>query len=212
MAETQTQAVSQDTDAPEPVVSETTGDVKQESLLSEADTEAEPEAEPKPEPEGAPETYEFQAPEGTTLDDKVLETFSEVARELNLTQDAAQSIIDKLAPVMDARAAENLQARLEQQSVEWRELTTKDKELGGESMKQRLAIARKALDRFGTEELHSMLNEHGLGNHPEIIRWAYRVGKAISEDTLVTAHSPAVEEVDLNDPEVQKRVFYKTKE
>ena len=30
-----------------------------------------------------------------------------------------------------------------------------------------------------------MLNESGLGNHPEVIRLFYRTGKAMSEDSLI---------------------------
>jgi hypothetical protein len=38
---------------------------------------------------------------------------------------------------------------------------------------------------FGTPELRTLLNESGLGNHPEVIRMMYRAGKAISEDRFV---------------------------
>jgi hypothetical protein len=47
-------------------------------------------------------------------------------------------------------------------------------------------VAKKALDAFGTTELRSLLNESGLGNHPEVIRFMFRAGKAISEDSMVT--------------------------
>jgi hypothetical protein len=47
-------------------------------------------------------------------------------------------------------------------------------------------VAKKALDAFGTAELRSLLNESGLGNHPEVIRFMFRAGKAISEDSMVT--------------------------
>jgi hypothetical protein len=49
-------------------------------------------------------------------------------------------------------------------------------------------VAKKALDAFGTAELRSLLNESGLGNHPEVIRFMFRAGKAISEDSMVTGN------------------------
>ena len=50
---------------------------------------------------------------------------------------------------------------------------------------ENLAIARKAID-LGPPELKELLNSSGLGNHPEVVKLAYKVGKAISEDRFVT--------------------------
>jgi hypothetical protein len=140
-------------------------------------------------PEGAPEKYEFSIPEGSTLDAEGLEAFSEIAKDLNLSQDAAQKMIDKMAPEMAARQAEAIKAV----QAEWLEGSKVDKEFGGEKLNENLSVAKKALDTFGTPELRTLLNETGLGNHPEIIRMMYRAGKAISEDKFVpaTGGSPA---------------------
>ena len=45
--------------------------------------------------------------------------------------------------------------------------------------------AKSALDTFGNDALKSLLVETGFGNHPEIIRFMYRAGKAISEDSYI---------------------------
>lgn len=130
---------------------------------------------------GAPEKYEFKAPEGGAFDDAVLGAFSEVAKELNLPQDEAQKVIDKVAPVLQARQAEQLAAV----SNEWAQSARVDKEFGGDKLDENLATAKKALDAFASPELRTLLNESGLGNHPEMIRLMYRAGKAISEDRFV---------------------------
>ena len=136
-------------------------------------------------PQGAPEKYEFKLPEGIQLDANGTQAFSDVAKELNLTQDAAQKGLDKMGPVIAGRHAEVLtQAR-----AQWVEGAKGDKEFGGEKLTENLAVAKKALDTFGTPELRTLLNESGLGNHPEIIRAFFRAGKAISEDKFVTAGS-----------------------
>jgi uncharacterized phage infection (PIP) family protein YhgE len=132
-------------------------------------------------PEGAPEKYEFVIPEGSTLDADGMEAFTEVAKELNLSQEAAQKMIDKMAPAMAARQAEVFEAA----KIEWAEGSRADKEFGGDKLNENLAVAKKALDTFGTPELRTLLNESGLGNHPEVIRMMYRAGKAISEDRFV---------------------------
>jgi hypothetical protein len=132
-------------------------------------------------PEGAPESYEFKAPEGTQFDDAVIGAFSEVAKELNLSQDQAQKVLDKMAPVIAARQLEQFQAA----RTEWAEAAKTDKEFGGENLAENLGTAKKALDTFATPELRALLEESGLGNHPEVIRVFYRAGKAISEDRFV---------------------------
>ncbi len=50
--------------------------------------------------DGAPEKYEFKAPDGREYDAEVLNNFSEVAKDLNLSQDAAQKLLDKMAPIV----------------------------------------------------------------------------------------------------------------
>ncbi|MEI6907818.1 peptidase, partial [Klebsiella pneumoniae] len=39
---------------------------------------------------------------------------------------------------------------------------------------------------FGTPELKEYLNGTGLGNHPELVKAFIKVGKAMSEDGMVT--------------------------
>ncbi|SDC69239.1 hypothetical protein SAMN05428966_102126 [Massilia sp. PDC64] len=137
---------------------------------------------------GAPEKYEpFTAPEGTALDAAVMTEFETAARELNLPQDAAQKLIDKMAPVM----AKQQTAQLEQLRTDWAAASTTDKEFGGDKLTENLGFARKAMDTFGTPELKTMLNETGLGNHPDVVRFMVRAGKAISEDKIVTGGAPA---------------------
>lgn len=139
------------------------------------------EGEQEKKPEGAPESYEFKAPEGVQFDDTVIGAFSEVAKDLNLPQDQAQKVIDKMAPVIAARQLEQFQAA----RVDWAEAAKADKEFGGDKLAENLGMAKKALDTFATPELRALLEESGLGNHPEIIRMFYRTGKAISEDRFV---------------------------
>ena len=48
-------------------------------------------------------------------------------------------------------------------------------------------MARKAVEQFGTPELRTLLDESGLGSHPEVVRFFYRAGKAIGDDNFVAA-------------------------
>ena len=149
-------------------------------------------AEGEQKPEGAPESYEFKAEEGQAFDDQVIGAFSEVAKELNLSQDAAQKVLDKMAPVIASRQAEQISAA----QAAWTESAKTDKEYGGEKLTENLAVAKQALDQFGTPELRTLLNESGLGNHPEIIRAFYRAGKAISQDRFVSGAGGTASQAD----------------
>lgn len=142
---------------------------------------AEGEGEKEDTPEGAPEKYEFKAPEGKEFDAEVLGQFEEIARELNLSQDAAQRILDKMAPTIAARQ----EAQVKAISQQWVEASKSDPEFGGEGLSANLAHAKKAMDTFATDELRKLLNDSHLGNNPEVIRLFVRVGKAIGEDGFV---------------------------
>ena len=94
---------------------------------------------------------------------------------------ALQKVIDKVAPIMQAKQAKVV----EEVKTEWANDSQSDSEFGGENLKSNLEIAKSSLNAFGTDALKSLLEESGLGNHPEVIRFMYRAGKAISEDSYV---------------------------
>jgi hypothetical protein len=146
-----------------------------------ADKPAEGEA-PKPDDKPTvPEKYEFTPPEGTQLNPEVISKFEGVARELGLSQDAAQKVVDAMAPQLAAAQT----AQFESIKTGWADSARTDKEFGGDKLPENLAVAKKALDTFGTPELRTLLNDTGLGNHPEIIRAFYRAGQKISGSNFV---------------------------
>lgn len=137
-------------------------------------------------PEGAPEKYEFKAPEGQSYDPKVLTAFESAARTANLTQDAAQKLIESMAPALAARQAEQV-GEIHKQ---WADAVLADKEIGGEptsdAFKQKMGVAQKFVKQFDQDgALGKLLEDTGFGSHPAVLRVLYRAGKAISEDTFV---------------------------
>lgn len=150
-------------------------------------TEVDQKDAPANKPAGAPDKYEFKAPEGREFDAETIAKFSEVAKELNLTNEAAQTILEKMGQQLSSRHESQITAVRNQ----WAQASTSDKEFGGDKLTENLSVAKKALDAFGSTELRTLLNESGLGNHPEVIRFMYRAGKAISEDQLVVGNKGA---------------------
>lgn len=128
---------------------------------------------------GAPESYEtFKLPEGVQMDEAGLKSFSEFAKSMDLTQEAAQTFIEKLGPAMQARQM----AVIETTRAGWLESLKTDKELGGDKFDESLTLADRGLKAVGSEALNKLLTESGLNKHPEIVRAFVKVGKEVSED------------------------------
>jgi hypothetical protein len=139
-------------------------------------------------PTGAPEAYEaFTMPEGYELDAELLGEFSPVLKELDLSQEAAQKVIDFAPKLIEKTVAATQAATLESLGLKgtWAAAVRADKEIGGDKLAENLAVANKALGNFFSKDAISALQKTGLGNHPELIRGLVRVGKAISEDSFV---------------------------
>jgi len=137
--------------------------------------------------EGAPEQYEdFTAPEGVELIPAVVDAAREVFKEVNLSQEAAQKVLDKLAPIVAAEHEAQLEAEIAQQAADWEKATRTDKEIGGEKLAEVLANGQRVLDAFDKSgELTDMLSTSGLGNHPAVIKFMNSVYAKISPDTFV---------------------------
>ncbi len=129
------------------------------------------------------EYADFTAPEGVTLNTEAVTELKAFAAEKKLTQEDAQKLVDLGAKTMQQQQAA-LVSQIEQAQAQWSEASRTDKEFGGDKLTENVSVAKAALDKFGSPELSKLLGESGLGNHPEIIRAFFRVGKAISEDKL----------------------------
>lgn len=131
----------------------------------------------------APEAYEpFALPEGLPADESALQAASAAFRELGLTQDQAQKLVDLHAGQVKAQ----MDAWAERQEA-WIGEIKSDREIGGARLERNLSYAAKALDQFGSPALRQALDESGLGNHPELVRFAIRIGKVLAEDRMVPA-------------------------
>jgi hypothetical protein len=145
-----------------------------------------------------PEKYEFQMPEDVELDSDAAAEFSALAKELKLPAAEAQKVAD-IAIRMAQRQAEQTAKVVK----EWADQSRADKEFGGDNLDANLAVAKKAIAAFGSEELKVLLSTTGLGNHPEFIRFALKAGKAMSDDTFVKGGQPGA----TNAVSLEKRLY-----
>jgi hypothetical protein len=141
-----------------------------------------------PQQDAAVEYQDFVLPEGVEVDTQTMGEARDLLAELGLPQEQAQRLVDFYAG--------KIRQFGESQAGSWVKLNEKwvsdfkaDREIGGDRIQETVAAAARAMERFGTPELREALIMTGAGNHPEVIRFVARVGKATAEDRFVIAGS-----------------------
>jgi len=128
--------------------------------------------------------FKLSLGENSNLDEADLEAIRDFAVENGLTEKAAQNLLD----MQDKVVAEIFQsgvASREAEVKEWIDTIKADPEIGGDNLRKTSESARRVLDRFGNQGFIEFLDSTGYGNHPDIVRFLYNIGKTMSEDTLV---------------------------
>lgn len=129
-----------------------------------------------------PDTYaDFVMPEGMELDETALAEATPMFKELGLTQEQSQKVIDLYAKQVQAGSEKQVD-NFNQLMNDWREKSKNDGEIGGDKFDENVKVAQSAISKYGTPELKQLLEEHGVGNHPEVIRFMVRVGRTLNED------------------------------
>lgn len=134
---------------------------------------------------GEGENYEFDLPEGMELDSTLAEKAQPVLRELGLTTGQANQLAALLAETRQAEADAIVESYVTTQKS-YVAAAKADPEIGAANWDTSVAQANQALQKFGTPELTAALREHGLQNHPEMIRFCKRIGLHTADDTLDT--------------------------
>jgi hypothetical protein len=135
--------------------------------------------------DGAPESYkDFTFSKDLEFDDELMTEAKSVFKELNLTQEQAQQLVDFESNVKSEEIQRQQKAWDELQDT-WKKASETDKEFGGDGLDANLAVAKQGRDAFGDKEFNEMLEVTGVGNHPEMIRFLFKIGKLVSEDKIL---------------------------
>lgn len=147
---------------------------------------------------GAPEKYELTVPDdlaatGMTFDAEAFAEVEPVLRELNLSNDAAQAIVNayasKVLPLLDKRGGERWDQTGADMRRGWEQESRNDPDIGGAKFNETIALARQTFTRFGVKPdgpFLKLLEESGLGNHPDMLRFVANVGRLTGEATTDT--------------------------
>jgi len=151
--------------------------------------EGEPKKEEEPKAE-VPEKYDVSLPEGMDLDETTLELFTPIFKELGITNDGAQKLVEAYVPLIQStidRQREESQDYFKSIIAGWK--TDTMTELGPKA-KDDLAACGRAINKFGGDDLRTMLQETGVGNHKELVKFMAKIGRTISEDSVVDPNQP----------------------
>jgi len=131
---------------------------------------------------------DFSFPEGMEVDSAAVGQFQAIASEFNLSQDKAQQLVDfETARIKQAEEARMAAWQETQQA--WVEQGKANQEFGGDNYEESVRTALVTMEKLGTPELKEALNMSGMGNHPEMLRVFYRMGKLLEEDKAVTGRA-----------------------
>lgn len=162
-----------------------TGETKPGQETAQGVEKPEGETASKEAPEGAPEEYaEFTMPQGIEMNSELADSFKGVAKELNLSQGAAQKLVDAMVP----RLAEQQVQTLRNINQSFIDKSMKDPEIGGSNWKGKAErdVAR-IRDRFSRNsdggmdpDIEEFFNSP-FGNHPGVLKFLARIGKSFGE-------------------------------
>jgi hypothetical protein len=175
--------LTEDAGSDEAEASRTEPEEAPEALLTEA-TEGE-EGEEQGNTLGAPEQYDLPQVEGMeefNADNPGVARFMEVARKLDLSNEAMATLYREVGPLMKMDT-QNLRTRALAAGVS---ATKADPELGGVNFKETCHLANKAFNdkRFCTPALRQLLDQSGLVSHPEVLRLFRNIGKLTGEGSF----------------------------
>jgi hypothetical protein len=165
------------------------------------DPAAKPDA-PKPATTpGAPEAYAaFTAPEGYTLDAAVIDAATPIFKELGLSQEAAQKLVEFHSKAM-IEAAKAPQSTYETMRNEWTAKAKADPDMakasvdgktGLEAVKLDMGRALTALgDPTLAKDFKEAMDLTGAGDHPAFIKTFWKLAQFVTEGKAVTPGNPS---------------------
>lgn len=138
--------------------------------------------------QSAPETYEaFRDVNGNEYTPESVQQFADAAKSVGLSQENAQKLFEAMVPTARAHMMNDLRSKAEQWALD----CEKDPEIGGANFGANKAVAISGYREFATPELRTILNASGLGNHPEVVRHFFRLGKTLQQDSGVHGNASA---------------------
>lgn len=175
-----------------PDTSTTTTETKPETS-----TETKPEVKPeaKPDPKAVPETYTFAAPEGYTIDSKLIETAAPIFKELGLTNDQAQKLVD-IQIAREIAAAKGPADSYAATRTEWQNAVKADPEISAAGLDKVKTDIGRVIATLPTDlqgDFRKAMDITGAGDHPAMVKALWKLSELVTEGSHVTGKNPSGE-------------------
>jgi hypothetical protein len=126
------------------------------------------------------DAYDIEAPEGTEIDQALLDKYGPRFREAKLTNEQVQEAVNVYAEARQ-EAADAAAKEWGEVIVGWDKAAREDPEMGGDKWDATMANVDLAFKDNTTPALVEALDQFGMGNHPELVRFAANAGKVVAE-------------------------------
>lgn len=134
----------------------------------------------------SPDDYVFQFAPETVVDTALIDEFRRFAFEQKMSLENARLMAKFYEQYVLGQSKKQNQEQTELlQSMQ--KACEEDSEFGGMNFYDNMRYAKAAILRFDDGSLAKILNDTGFGSHPEVVRFMYRVGKALAEKDLPRA-------------------------
>jgi hypothetical protein len=144
-------------------------------------------------PQGAPEKYaDFKVPDGFTLDPKVAEEATGIFKGLNLSQDAAQKLVDfHVAKTQEAHEAPF--KAFAEMTQGWKDAVAKQYGAAIEPGGTHAVAVARLLSQLGPAEapFREAMDTTGVGSHPAFVAAFVKLAEMLGEGTHVQGNNPS---------------------
>ncbi len=141
-----------------------------------------------------PEKYEVKVPEGMSIDNTMLDTMTPVFKDMGLTGEQVQKLVDAYAPLVQSQVKVQQEAAIKEwqnTTNTWKEETKKT--LGPDVAKE-MSFAAKAIEKSGVKGLRELVDETGVGNALPLVQFFIWAGKQFSSDNFVDGSNRGVKD------------------
>lgn len=146
-----------------------------------------------------PDKYEFKLPEGVALAPETVEAITPVLKELGLSNEQAQKLMDFHAAEL-AKVAKAPETAIETQRQKWVTETLADPEIkaysldgkqGIDAVKIDIGRAKSVMSPAVRDAFDTAMNTTGIGNNPAFVKALWQMAQHITEGKHVAGGNPS---------------------
>lgn len=129
-----------------------------------------------------PEQFELKIPEQYG---EARGVFVEMAKDMDLSQEQTQKMIDRYGAELGRQEQMRLEAR-NAQVLKWHAELKNDPEFGGQNFGANVEYYRRGVRHIDPKgELTAILEQSGYGSHPVVVKAIAQIGREVGEDRII---------------------------